>query len=100
METSQPSRVRVKILDEEFTVVGDAPEETIREIANIVDTRMKELKESYPNSPFGRLAVLCALNLADELHQTSNQMIHPAIEEKTKKILTLLEEGIIGDIYP
>lgn len=104
METS-PSRVRVRILGEEYTIVGDAEETTIRNLAAMVDERMHELKQALPNASISRLAVLCAINLADELNQWKLSVhdqpsTQPAVLEKTKKIISLLEEGIIGDIYP
>jgi cell division protein ZapA len=99
---SVPSRVQVKILGEDYTILGDADESTIRGLASMVDERMRELKQSLPTASNSRLAVLCAMNLADELHQLKNSEtgFHPVLEEKTKKLISLLEEGIIGDIYP
>lgn len=104
MEQQHPSRVNVKILGEDYTILGDADESTILSIAELVDERMKELKKSLPNAGNTRIAVLCAMNLADELHQLRNNPSddsqYPILEEKTKKIISLLEEGIIGDVYP
>jgi cell division protein ZapA len=102
---SSPSRVRVRILGEEYTIVGDADETTIRNLATMIDERMQELKQALPSASTSRLAVLCAINLADELNQlklsiSDQPSIPPAVLEKTKKIISLLEEGIIGDIYP
>lgn len=96
------SRVQVKILGEDYTILGDADEETIRSLATMVDERMRELKSAIPNASPTRLAVLCAMNLADELNQLRNSesASHPILEEKTKKLISLLEEGIIGDVYP
>lgn len=86
MESSQ-SRVQVKILGEDYTILGDTDESTIRGLASMVDERMRELKSSLPTASIGRLAVLCAMNLADELHQLKNSEtgFHPVMEEKTKK---------------
>ncbi len=99
---STPTRVQVRILGEDYTIVGDAEEATIRELARTVDERLRELKQALPNASTSRLAVLCAINLADELYQLKNSELSqgPVLEEKTRKIISLLEEGIIGDIYP
>ncbi|MCG9876591.1 MAG: cell division protein ZapA [Leptospiraceae bacterium] len=104
METS-PSRVKVRILEEDYTILGETDQTTIVEIARMVDERCKELQASLPSASKTRIAILCALNIADELHQAKNlnegsEPSNPLIEEKTKKIISLLEEGIIGDIYP
>jgi cell division protein ZapA len=104
METS-PSRVKVRILDEDYTIVGDAEASTIASIAQMVEEKCQELSYALPTASKTRIAILCALNMADELYQAkfSNEnleTVNPAIEEKTKKIISLLEEGIIGDFYP
>ncbi len=104
METS-PSRVKVRILDEDYTIVGDAESSTILSIAQMVDEKCQELSSALPSASKTRIAILCALNMADELYQAKSSQenlvpVNPLIEEKTKKILSLLEEGIIGDFYP
>jgi len=104
METS-PSRVKVQILEEDYTILGETDQSTIVELAQMVDERCRELQSSLPSASKTRIAILCALNLADELYQSRNinqgsEPTNPLLEEKTKKLISLLEEGIIGDIYP
>ena len=99
-----PSRVRVRILGDEYTIVGDADERTILALAETVEERMRELQNAMPQASKTKIAVLCAMNIADELAQWKlsvdiNPSEHPEIEEKTKKIISLLEEGIIGENY-
>lgn len=104
METS-PSRVKVRILDEDYTIVGDTEATTIVSIAQMVEDKCQELSYALPTASKTRIAILCALNIADELYQLKSshenlESVNPLIEEKTKKIISLLEEGIIGDFYP
>lgn len=104
METS-PSRVKVRILEEDYTILGETDPSAILDLAKMVDERCRELQASLPSASKTRIAILCALNIADELHQARNlnegsESYNPLMEEKTKKLISLLEEGIIGDIYP
>lgn len=97
METK---RVKVKIRGEVYTILGGTDSEYIQHLAKYVDSRMDELSKDLPSPTPTRLAILTALNLADELFQMKEEIVNPAspdAEEKTKKIISLLEEGIIGE---
>jgi cell division protein ZapA len=99
---SSSTRVSVRVFGEDYTILGEAEPSTILEIARMVDERLKELEQAMPQASRERLAVLCAMNLADELLQSlslEKTSANPIAEEKTKKIISLLEEGIIGDSY-
>ncbi|PJZ49071.1 cell division protein ZapA [Leptospira koniambonensis] len=96
-------KVKARILGEDYTIVGDADSEYIHRLAELVDRKVRELQLGMPNAPKLKLAVLAALNFADELEQSKNQTgdsgpSSPEAEEKTKKLITLLEEGLIGDL--
>lgn len=100
-------REKVRILSEEFTIVAQTDGETVRDLAKMVEERMEELREAIPGATTVRLAMLCALNLADELHQVrrelvslGSEVVDPVVVERTQRLISLLEEGIIGDIYP
>ncbi|MBX5476298.1 MAG: cell division protein ZapA [Clostridia bacterium] len=67
------NRVTVTIFNEEYVIRGDAREEHIRAVARRVDQRMREIAAQRPNLSVSRIAVLAALNLADELVRLSEQ---------------------------
>ncbi len=98
-----PQKITKQIFGESYTIVGDASSSYINTIADYVESRLAEIAASLPNASRTKVAVLCALNLADELYQLKEKGLEPAvtkeIEDRTKKMITLLEEGIIGDIY-
>ncbi|TGL57964.1 cell division protein ZapA [Leptospira ognonensis] len=98
-----PQKITKQIFGESYTIVGEASATYINSIAEYVEERLKEVSSSLPNASKTKVAVLCALNLADELFQLKEKSLEPAvtkeIEDRTKKIISLLEEGIIGDIY-
>ena len=91
-------RAQVNILGERYIIRGDAQPDYIAEVADLVDSRMRALRDaaSAPMSKT-RLAVLAAVNLADELLQTRGGSGNEELERRTRQLITLLDEGLIGD---
>ncbi|PJZ53082.1 cell division protein ZapA [Leptospira adleri] len=103
----EPRRVKVRILGEEYTILGETGEDYIQSLADQVDRKLRELGAGMPGASRQKLAILAALNFADELQQAkeikddSSSSVTSGtgeIEEKTRKLITMLEEGIIGDL--
>lgn len=68
MEVKPPvHRVTVTILGEDYTLRGTAPEVWMERVARHVDQLMVSLAERNRGLTGGKIAVLAALNLADEL---------------------------------
>jgi cell division protein ZapA len=65
----EQSRVIVKVYGQEFTISGDQPRSHIMKIADHVDGKMHELAEELPSCSTGMLAMLTAVNTADEYYQ-------------------------------
>lgn len=63
------NRVKVIIHGMEYTLRGPAPQAQMREVAQIVDRKMTEIAAMASYMDERRVAVLTALNLADELFQ-------------------------------
>ncbi|EPG67696.1 cell division protein ZapA [Leptospira wolffii] len=96
-------RVNARIQGDDYTIVGDTDPEYIHRLAELVDRKIRELHLGMPNASKLKLAVLAALNFADELEQAKSQTSEagpssPEAEEKTRKLITLIEEGLIGDV--
>lgn len=98
---NQPvSRVRVEIFGEEFIVRGDTDADYIVRLAKMVDQKMREVSETLEKAETKKIAILAALNLADELVQSEEKgQATGDIEERTKRLISMLDEGIIGDYY-
>lgn len=64
------NKVNVKIYGQEFTISGELPRDQIIQIADYVDRKMQKLKESIPSCSLSSLAVLTAVNCADEYYKT------------------------------
>ena len=65
--------IQVKIFGTEYTLKSDADIEYVKQVAQIVDDRMQKLAESSTIKSESKLAVLTALNVADELYQLKLQ---------------------------
>ncbi|NMB21123.1 MAG: cell division protein ZapA [Firmicutes bacterium] len=76
--------VRVQIYGEEHVLRGQASEEYMRNLASIVDSRLEEVQKNNPLLPRHRVAILVAINLANELEKLSAEHAD---------LLTLLEEA-------
>ncbi|MDI3269113.1 MAG: cell division protein ZapA [Bacillota bacterium] len=67
------NRVQVTIYQQEYTLKGEAPEERIRRLASLVDSRMWDLAQRYPRATAQQLAILAALHFAEELEKLSQE---------------------------
>ena len=63
--------VRVQIFGEDHIIKGQASEEYIRDLASLVDSRLQEVQKLNPRLPRHRVAILVAINLANELEKLS-----------------------------
>ncbi|HZQ90718.1 MAG TPA: cell division protein ZapA [Terriglobales bacterium] len=64
---AQASSIRVEIYDQPYNLRGTDPEHILR-LAEFVDTKMRAVAEQTATVDSLRLAVLAALNIADEYH--------------------------------
>ena len=67
MKDPQNSSVRVEIFDQAYNLRGSDPEYILK-LAEYVDTKMRAVAEATNTIDTVRLAVLAALNIADEYH--------------------------------
>jgi cell division protein ZapA len=103
--SSRQNRTEVLIHGSTYTISGEIDPEYIHRLASFLSSKMGELSISIPNATPLKLAVLAALNISDELFQYKDlskpdlEKNSLAVEEKTKRLIHLLDEGLIGDIY-
>jgi cell division protein ZapA len=67
LKDAQNSSVRVEIFDQAYNLRGSNPE-YILQLAEYVDAKMRAVAEATNTIDTVRLAVLAALNIADEYH--------------------------------
>lgn len=67
MKDSQNASVRVEIFDQAYNLRGSDPDYILK-LAEYVDSKMRAVAEATQTIDTMRLAVLAALNIADEYH--------------------------------
>jgi cell division protein ZapA len=67
------NRVRVFIRGNEYTLRGNASVAHLRQVADKVDAVMEQVAKANPQLESRRIAVLAAINLADELIRLQNE---------------------------
>jgi len=85
---SSVNRVTVSIFNEEYVVKGEENPEYIEMLASFVDRRMKMIQQRNPNLSSTKVAVLTALNLADELNKLQedyDELVKNLEEEKKSR---------------
>jgi len=69
MSSSAATTTEVEIFGAVYSVRGEQDREYLRELAKTVDRTMRQVAEKVSTVDAGRIAILAALNLADELIQ-------------------------------
>ncbi len=67
--TATPDGIRVEIYDQEYRMRGDLDAEYIEQLAKLVDGKMRTIAARTQTVDSLRVAVLAALNIADEYQQ-------------------------------
>jgi len=62
-------KFQIKILDKEYPIESNLPEERLQNISVYLDNKFMELQKSAPMVPVGRLAILASLSIANELYE-------------------------------
>ena len=77
------SDVRVQVFGSEYRIASDTDPEHIREVASYIDQKMREIASALALRNRSTVAILTAVNLADELFK---------IEEESRLINRLSRE--------
>jgi cell division protein ZapA len=94
----QTNVTTVQIFGREYKIRGHADKNYIREMAKYVDDKMKELAANSSLPSQDRLAILVALNIADELFQerTKSSETISAVERRADRLISLLDDGLLA----
>jgi len=93
MESSSAQTVDVKIYNQTYSIRGDGNSEYITQLAEYVDRRMKEVSAGTLTADSLRVAILAALNIADELHKMRSKLeqLDSALTERSAECAELLD---------
>ena len=94
----QPSVITVKIFGREYKIKGHADKDYIEEMAKYVDEKMRELSGNSSLPSQDTLAILAALNIADELFQQRGQLsgTFSSVDEKADRLIALLDQSLLA----
>ncbi len=86
--------VKVTIFGSEYAIRGDTDAEYIRRVAQYVDAKMKEVDESTSVKSSLKVAILAALNIADELfrERAEKKELQVAYERKLQLLASKLDD--------
>ena len=82
--------IRVSIFGRDYNIKGGSDEAYIRTLADYVDSVMKDISENAGALSSGRIAILAALNIADELHK-DRQRFDGFADELVQKLQSALD---------
>jgi cell division protein ZapA len=94
--------IRVEIYGQVYSIRTELDPDYIQQLAQTVDTRMKALGRETDSLDTRRLAVLAALNLADELQQlrkaveANRHALSPDVVKRLENCTRLLEAALSG----
>ena len=91
------NEVIVNIFGNDYRVISDDLDpERIKEVAEIVDARMKEIHREFPLPSTTKIAVLACLNLVDEYLQREVQFNKKisTMEERIRSLILKIDEAV------
>ena len=90
------SRIKVDIYDQTYHVAGDLDPAYVEKLAQLVDTKMREVARATGTVDTVKVAVLAALGIADELFtlRESAEEGREAMREEAKRCLKLVERAL------
>ncbi len=91
LSTEPPSTTEIEIFGEVYRVRGNENPQRLQELAELVDRKMRDVAQHVNTADTARIAILAALNLADELFRAQEQQEGERVEIKEKAV-ALAEE--------
>jgi cell division protein ZapA len=97
VKDAQNGSVRVEIFDQAYNLRGSDPEYILK-LAEFVDTKMRAVAEATNTIDTVRLAVLAALNIADEYHLLKRKQETGATDyQKRAHLLANALDEVLGE---
>jgi cell division protein ZapA len=90
------ANTQVEIYGAVYNVRGTDDEGHLQSLADLVDRKMREIAQHVKTGDTTRIAILAALNLADELFQTQSRQDGERVEiqEKVEKLTEELSQAL------
>jgi cell division protein ZapA len=97
----EANRVKVTIFGQAYTINGDAPREYIIQLAEYLNDKMEEVGSGGAVNNPTQVAILAAMNVADEYFQLKKLKtgVESEVERKALALISMLDEGLVGDVF-
>lgn len=73
-QENKKNRVQVRIYGEDYMMKSDAAPDYMKRVAHYVDEKMRQVSQGSSRLGLNKLAVLTAVNLADELFRVRREL--------------------------
>lgn len=83
------NRTEVEIFGNVYTIRGNEDSEYVSMLAHYVDEKMRSITQKTSTISTGKIAILVALNITDELFKTKKY-----IEDKSKLLINKIEANL------
>jgi cell division protein ZapA len=93
---ARSANVKIEIFDQTYNVNADQNEEYLKELAAYVDGKMRTVAETTRTVDSVKVAVLAALNIADEMYslRERQQQIEGPIRQRVEKCVAMVEKAL------
>ncbi len=88
--------MKIEIYDQSYSVNAAENEEYVKELAGYVDAKMREVAEANRTVDSLKIAVLAAVNIADEMFalRERQEQIEGPLRKRVQKCVTLVEKAL------
>ena len=85
--------LELELFGQRLTVVSDSDPETVREVVDFVNRRMESIRDASGRVNADQVALLAALNIAEELHleRTKRGQLQRSVRERARKLLSAID---------
>lgn len=89
---NEKTQYKVDIFDEPYTLVSDESAELVFKTAKLVDSLMKEIAAKAPHAETKKIAVLAALQLANQVGNLKHEL--EAKSEKEADLILKIDQAL------
>jgi len=96
----EPESVTVSIFGQEYTLKGDAESDYVQKLAQFVDERMNEVARNSSIASTAKVAILAAVNIADELFREQHKRLENMVtlEDRSVLLTQILTKEMGGNV--
>ena len=97
MVEKEDNQIQITIFGQEYSVKAPADPTYIKNIAEYVDTKMREVQSGFSSTQSSnRIAILSAMNITDELFNAKKKgdSDNNEVEEKITYLIEIIDESV------